>query len=266
MVNEFRFKFWTFIIVVILLGITAVQVSGEEIDTDGDGVNDTLDNCPAYPNSLQLDSDMIYIYGETDFTGWVSDGYGDACDNCPKAFNSNQNDTDGDGIGDVCDYVDINLTYSGSHGVNLTAAVYMGADPGEVNIYINRKQVDYSSHVTTIDVGTVKLSLSGANISPLRWSYEDVATPYEGELCGCTNSTEDGYMDLTLKFDVEELIEFLELNEYSGETLLNVTANLTDGTPVRGEDCIKILDNTSKGKSKSNADDAPGNARGKGPN
>lgn len=114
--------------------------------------------------------------------------------------------------------------------------------------------------VSDIDPATVRME----GMSPLRWSYEDVSTPYEGEVCGCTNSTGDGYMDLTLKFDTEELIESFALNGYSGEAILNVTAELTDGTPVRGEDCIKILDNTSKGKSKSDAD-LPGNTKGKGP-
>jgi slime mold repeat-containing protein/thrombospondin type 3 repeat protein len=46
-------------------------------DTDGDGLPDPCDNCPAVPNANQLDTD--------------SDGFGDACDNCPTVPNPAQN-------------------------------------------------------------------------------------------------------------------------------------------------------------------------------
>lgn len=59
------------------------------VDSDGDGVSDETDNCPAVPNPDQLDSDF--------------DGVGNACDNCSVAFNPGQEDADGDGIGDSCD-------------------------------------------------------------------------------------------------------------------------------------------------------------------
>jgi len=58
-------------------------------DTDGDGIGDDADNCPADPNSLQKDSD--------------NDSVGDPCDNCPGLFNPCQEDIDGNGVGDVCD-------------------------------------------------------------------------------------------------------------------------------------------------------------------
>jgi len=58
-------------------------------DTDGDGIQDSDDNCPAVPNPSQLDAD--------------GDGRGDACDNCPALSNPDQADVDGDGVGDACD-------------------------------------------------------------------------------------------------------------------------------------------------------------------
>ncbi len=57
------------------------------LDTDGDGVPDVRDNCPAVANPAQLDEDGDHV--------------GDACDPCPM-FAANA-DTDGDGIGDACD-------------------------------------------------------------------------------------------------------------------------------------------------------------------
>ncbi len=58
-------------------------------DADGDGVCDTVDNCPDDPNPDQADAD--------------GDGIGDACDNCPANFNPDQTDANGNGVGDVCD-------------------------------------------------------------------------------------------------------------------------------------------------------------------
>ena len=59
------------------------------VDTDGDGIQDELDNCPSMANADQSDSD--------------GDGVGDGCDNCPAVANPDQLDADLDGKGDVCD-------------------------------------------------------------------------------------------------------------------------------------------------------------------
>ena len=53
--------------------------------------------------------------------------------------------------------------------------------------------------VTQVDPDT--LALEG--VAPLRWGYEDVATPYTGvgdDAYACAESGADGYMDITLKF------------------------------------------------------------------
>lgn len=72
------------------------------VDTDEDGVNDDIDNCPAVPNSDQKDTDEDGI-GDVCDTDDDSDGVNDDVDNCPLAANSDQKDSDGDSIGDVCD-------------------------------------------------------------------------------------------------------------------------------------------------------------------
>jgi hypothetical protein len=58
-------------------------------DDDGDGVTDSLDNCPVVANPIQENSD--------------GDAMGDACDNCVSVANSNSADGDGDGVGNACD-------------------------------------------------------------------------------------------------------------------------------------------------------------------
>jgi hypothetical protein len=81
-------------------------------DTDGDGVDDLVDNCPGKENPDQLDEDVdgvgdvcdncVHIgnpnQGNADF-----DGLGDLCDNCVSVENPLQGDLDGDGVGDACD-------------------------------------------------------------------------------------------------------------------------------------------------------------------
>ena len=58
-------------------------------DIDGDGVQDSIDNCLNDFNPDQMNSD--------------GDTLGDVCDNCPLVTNPVQSDVDGDGTGDLCD-------------------------------------------------------------------------------------------------------------------------------------------------------------------
>jgi len=72
---------------------------GACVDSDGDGICDDRDNCPAKANPLQEDLD--------------GDGVGDACDNCPTVANPDQKDSDSNGVGDACQappipYCDVN--------------------------------------------------------------------------------------------------------------------------------------------------------------
>ena len=70
-------------------------------DSDGDGVLDYKDVCPIIPNADQADSDFDGIGDVCEDSD--SDGVIDIFDNCPSVANLDQADMDGDGIGDVCD-------------------------------------------------------------------------------------------------------------------------------------------------------------------
>jgi hypothetical protein len=97
--------------------------------------------------------------------------------------------------------------------------------------------------VFNIDPASIRLE----GVAPVRSSYEDVTTPMpiDAEICDCTTEGPDGYLDLTLKFKVQEIVAALvEVND--GEELeLTLTGVLHDGTPIEGKDCILII---SKGK------------------
>ena len=97
--------------------VTVNVVDPATVDTDSDGVPDMDDNCPLNVNPSQ---DIPVYYSDAD-----GDGYGDiadylqrcaqpegyvanADDNCPTIQNSDLTDTDGDGLGDLCDPDDDN--------------------------------------------------------------------------------------------------------------------------------------------------------------
>ena len=71
-------------------------------DSDGDGIVDSVDDCPSFANATQADRNF--------------DGRGDACsdddndgfvgdsDNCPTVANPDQEDVNRNGVGDACEF------------------------------------------------------------------------------------------------------------------------------------------------------------------
>ena len=111
--------------------------------------------------------------------------------------------------------------------------------------------------VATVDPSTVALTYGEETSDALlRWNLEDVAAPYDGEIgdppnpYACTTEGPDGYVDLTLKFETQEVIEdlMLDMHDDGDVVVIGVTGNLLEefgGTPIVGQDVIVIL---KKGK------------------
>lgn len=91
--------------------------------------------------------------------------------------------------------------------------------------------------VTEVDVDYISL----AGVAPIRFDYEDVATPFDGERCDCHEAGPDGILDLVLHFDTKEIVEAIGPVVDGDELELILTSELYDGTPIEGSDCIRVI-------------------------
>jgi len=98
--------------------------------------------------------------------------------------------------------------------------------------------------VSTIDLSTVKLD----GVSPTSWyQYDDVGTPYSGDLTGCYSCNtggSDGYQDLKLKFPIQPLVAMMPLLIDGECRVVHLTGNLNsqhNNMPFRAKDILKVI-------------------------
>jgi len=112
----------------------------------------------------------------------------------------------------------------------------MDIDPDTLNLKSKGKwitcYIEFSDgyDVSELDVGAVELETISAEESPTQ------VGDYDG----------DGISDLMVKFDRQVLIEYL--GGATGDVILTVTGELTDGTPFEGSDTIRVISPGGKGK------------------
>jgi len=91
--------------------------------------------------------------------------------------------------------------------------------------------------VSSIDVASIRL----AGVAPIRSSYEDVTTPVsDANECECSTEGPDGFLDLTLKFETQRIVEAIGEVDHGDELVLELTGMLSDETPIEGSDCVII--------------------------
>ena len=113
-----------------------------DLDADGDGTIELVDNCPGLSNSSQSDFD--------------GDGAGDPCDDCPMNRDDDQLDANTNGIGDACDPMfaeSVVLTSMRARACEGVAAVVA--------------RVNVPAPVRRLSVQAIRRVLEGADILPL---------------------------------------------------------------------------------------------------
>lgn len=106
--------------------------------------------------------------------------------------------------------------------------------------------------VSQVDIDSLELGRAdgvGGSVQPNEGPpgphsvIEDVATPFDGELCECHDLDGDGIDDLSMKFRSQDLVEALELDSLPGGGLVELclTGTLLDGTPFEACDCIRLV-------------------------
>jgi hypothetical protein len=101
--------------------------------------------------------------------------------------------------------------------------------------------------VSMIDPVSIRLE----GVAPIRTALEDVATPFlpltgkESCAMDCGADGPDGWVDLTLKFDNEELVAVVGETAYRECRVVTLTGNLREefgSTPIEGEDVVLFMD------------------------
>ena len=145
------------------------------VDTDNDGIEDSLDNCPTISNPNQEDDDNNGIGNACDDDDDDDDGVLDANDNCPLEANPDQEDDDNDGIGNLCDedYVDPNTPFA-------------ICENGFADIYPCN---DYDL------MANIPLNVFGASAGNDCWGWTDETTGKEYALMATSHNT--AFVDIT---------------------------------------------------------------------
>lgn len=74
-------------------------------------------------------------------------------------------------------------------------------------------------------------------------TLDDVATPFDGELCNCHDLDGDGITDLVIHFSTPQIVEAMQLENLpdGSQIELVISGMLTDTTPFTAIDCIELV-------------------------
>jgi hypothetical protein len=149
-------------------------LDGPDVDTDGDGFFDNVDNCPAIPNPDQTDTD--------------GDGQGDDCDPTPQGV-----DADGDGLlshgdppdpddGDACnpnpEHPNCDPDAGGDNEVRIRARGATGIE--RMRLALNRRYVATFSNVSTDWTTYTYEATSPITVTEVRVNFTNRGT-YRGD-------------------------------------------------------------------------------------
>ena len=157
------------------------------------------------------------------------DGIPDERDNCPETFNPDQADRDRDGIGDVCDIIEV------------TIDIKPGSDPSSVNCKANKKgdingvvpvAIFGSENFDVIDIEIVSMSLVGS---------EPIQVFEVPDKLHIEDLNEDGFDDVVLHLDKAEVCEATEDAPLKESVDVELSGETTDETQFVGIGDIRIV-------------------------
>ena len=216
---------------------------------DGGFFNGLIDEVSIYNRALSGEDILAGMYRSADGDELNLVGY--------WGFDEGEGDIAGDGSGNGNDGTIIGAQWTDDiPPVGICNFVAVDIKPGSCPNPLNLKSKGILP-VTILgseefDVSTViETSVQLEGIGAIRHSFEDVATPVmDGNECECSIEGPDGYIDLTLKFRTQEIVE--ELIDRPEELVkdqilaLTLTGDLFDGTAIEGHDCVVLVGNVPK--------------------
>lgn len=142
------------------------------------------------------------------------------------------------------------MTILGSYVIDLPVDIKPSSCPNPLNV--NAKGVLPvailgSATVSADDIDPASVKLEG--VTALRTEFEDVGEPFypltgKADALDCNELPPDGWADLTVKFNLQDVVTALDAIEPLGDgqvRILMVTGKLLDGTDFVGEDVVQIL-------------------------
>jgi hypothetical protein len=231
------------------------DANADQADDDGDGVGDACDPFALDPyddldgDGVGSDADTCPLEPNPDQQDADGDGVGDACDICPLDADPRQDDTDGDGRGDACDDdIDGDGVLNGADDDDDGDGIADGADtcPETANATQSDRDNDGVGDACDLDDREIRpLSLSRrAADELLEWPAETGADRYS-----------------VYRGDVADL----QLGGIYGECFVPGTALeftlLTDGAPPTGAAWYYLVTGFFGGEEGSAGTDSQGNER-----
>jgi hypothetical protein len=120
--------------------------------------------------------------------------------------------------------------------------INIGGGGGQVSVGILGTATQDVSQIDPNSVRIWREKCAAGPLAPNMVSFEDVGTPFVGNACGCHTLGADGFMDLRLRFDKQDLIQVLNLANVPNMTYtrLVVTARLYSGCEIIASDCVRV--------------------------
>ncbi|MCH8344207.1 MAG: FG-GAP repeat protein [Planctomycetes bacterium] len=176
-------------------------------------------------------------------------------------------DLDGDGLGDLAVGAQFDDDGGGGRGavwiLFLDGVLTLDLDikPGSCPNSFNRNSHGVlpvalvgtdTFDVAQVDISSIQVSRAdgvGGSVTPHEGppgphsTFEDVATPFDGQLCNCHELEGDGITDLSMKFKTDDVVAALQLNDLLAGDLVELVVEgaLLDGTPFSASDCIRLV-------------------------